>query len=110
MNLKILNILLCVLLSNILGNCTLSPALKMEMIFSGNKTLTFGRRTLEELKSDPDFIAAYGSIPLFKARKRENSGWISLIKYMPELMRICVKSMYPDGPVTEIWLQHSWRF
>ncbi len=40
---------------------------------NANKELTFGPETLEKLKSDPNFIAVYGSIPAFKSSRRKRT-------------------------------------
>jgi hypothetical protein len=100
MNLKILNILLCVLLSNILGNCTLSSGSQNGDDILGNETLTFGPGTLEELKSDPDFIAAYGSIPSLGSSEERKQWLDKLDKVYAGVNADMSKYMYPDGPVT----------
>jgi hypothetical protein len=100
MNLKILNILLCVLLSNILGNCTLSSGSQNGDDILGNETLSFGPGTLEELKSDPDFIAAYGSIPSFGSSEERKQWLDKLDKAYAGVNADMSKYMYPDGPVT----------
>jgi hypothetical protein len=51
--------------------------------------LTFDPKTLDKLKSNPDFIAAYGSIPAFKTSEERKSGLIRLIKYLAEPFRKC---------------------
>ena len=51
MNLKMLNILLCVILANILGNCALGSSSQNGEDILENETLNFGPETLNELKS-----------------------------------------------------------
>jgi hypothetical protein len=100
MNLKILNILLCVLLSNIIGNCTLSSGSQNGDDILGNETLTFGLGTLEELKSDPNFIAAYGTIPTFGSIEERKQWLDTLDKVYAGVNAEMSEYMYPDGPVT----------
>lgn len=119
MGLKILNILLCVILVNIVGNCVSGSCSQNEdgiMENSSNNTsesvdnssqrvpLTFGPETLNKLKSNPDFIAAYGSIPAFTTSE-ERDQWIgNLSKIMEEVSgnfdQEMSKYFYPNGPVT----------
>ncbi|AKB54979.1 hypothetical protein [Methanosarcina barkeri] len=66
--------------------------------------LTFGPETLDKLKSGPDFIAAYGSIPAFGSSE-ERDQWIdTLSKIMEEINANFDHEMsrysYPNGPVT----------
>jgi hypothetical protein len=73
--------------ANILGNCTLSSCSQNGDGFTENSSnnnsenvdhipqrlpLTFGPETLNKLKNNPDFIAAYGSIPAFTTSKERS--------------------------------------
>ncbi|HEY3362543.1 MAG TPA: hypothetical protein VGK06_12200 [Methanosarcina sp.] len=62
--------------------------------------LTFGPGTLDELKSNPDFIAAYGSIPTF-ATSEERQQWLDKLNnvYQGAISKMS-KYEYPNGPVT----------
>ncbi len=62
--------------------------------------LTFGPETLDKLKSDPNFIAAYGSIPSFSALE-ERKQWLDKLNnvYQGAISEIS-KYEYPNGPVT----------
>lgn len=62
--------------------------------------LTFGPGTLDKLKSNPDFIAAYGSIPAF-SNQDDRKQWLDKLDniyhmVIPEMS----KYEYPNGPVT----------
>ena len=78
MNLKMLNILLCVILANILGNCALGSSSQNGEDILENETLNFGPETLNELKSNPNFIAAYGNIPAFGSLE-ERKKWLDTL-------------------------------
>lgn len=67
------------------------------------KELTFGPETIDKLKSNPDFIAAHGSIPTF-ATSEERKQWLDKLdkvytkankNYKTEIS----KYFYPTGPV-----------
>jgi hypothetical protein len=114
MSLKILNIVLCIILVNIMGNCALGSCSQFMENSSNNTSenldnitqripLTFGPGTLEELKSNPDFIAAYGSIPAF-GNSEERDQWIDTLgtiinevngNFEGEMS----KYFYPNGPI-----------
>lgn len=119
MSLKILNILLCAILVSIIGNCisgSCSQSGDGIMENSNNNTsenidnisqrapLTFGPGTLEELKNNPDFIAAYGSIPAF-ATSEERDKWIDTLGTIIDGINAnfdqeMYKNFSPNGPVT----------
>jgi hypothetical protein len=125
MNLKILNIVLFVMLVNILGNCTLGSCSQNGGSFTENSSnntenlnnntenlnnipqrlpLTFGPGTFDELKKDPNFIAAYGSIPTF-ATSEERDQWIDELYNVikgenANFDQEMSKYFYPNGPVT----------
>ncbi|WP_141241542.1 hypothetical protein [Methanosarcina spelaei] len=66
--------------------------------------LTFGPETLDKLKKDTNFIAAYGSIPAFETSE-ERDQWIDTLgKIMEEINANFDNEMskysYPNGPVT----------
>ncbi len=66
--------------------------------------LTFGPETFDKLKSDPNFIAAYGSMPPFSTSE-ERDQWIdNLSDIMKEVNanfdQEMSKYFYPNGPVT----------
>lgn len=100
MCLKILNIKLSVILVLILGNCSICSCAQNGDDTMNNAKLTFGPETLDGLKSNPDYIAAYGSIPKF-SNSEERQQWLDKLDNLyqgtnPEMS----KYMYPDGPVT----------
>ncbi|WP_292371350.1 hypothetical protein [Methanosarcina sp. UBA411] len=119
MGLKISYILLCVVVVNILGNCVSGSCSQngdgiVENSSNNNSEnadntpqrlpLTFGPETLDKLRSDPDFIAAYGSIPAFETSE-ERDQWIDTLgKIMEEINanfdHEMSKYSYPNGPVT----------
>lgn len=100
MSLKILNIALSVILVNILWNCALGSCSQNGDDTTDNITLTFGPETLIELKSQPNFIAAYGSIPSF-ATLEERMQWLDKLNNVyQETISEMSKYMYPNGPVT----------
>ncbi len=62
--------------------------------------LTFGPETLNKLKKDPNFIAAYGSIPTFGSSE-EREQWLGKLNNVyQEAISEMSKYMYPNGPVT----------
>jgi hypothetical protein len=67
------------------------------------KELTFGPGTFKELKSDPDFIAAYGSIPSLGSLEERKKWIISLdkiyVKVKDNHKTKMSKLFYPTGPV-----------
>ncbi|PAV11282.1 hypothetical protein ASJ81_10865 [Methanosarcina spelaei] len=100
MSLKILNIALSIILVNILWNCALGSCSQNGDDTTNNITLTFGPETLIELKSQPNFIAAYGSIPSF-ATSEERMKWLDKLNNVyQETISEMFKYMYPNGPVT----------
>lgn len=119
MSLKILNIMLCVMFVNILGNCALGSCSQNGDGFTENSSnnnsenvgnipqrlpLTFGPETFDKLKSDPNFIAAYGRIPTFKSSE-EREQWIGTLgKVMDQVdanfEQEMSKYFYPNGPFT----------
>lgn len=100
MSLKILNIALSVILVNILWNCALGSCSQNGDDTTDNITLTFGPETLIELKSQPNFIAAYGIIPSF-ATSEERMQWLDKLNNVyQETISEMSKYMYPNGPVT----------
>jgi hypothetical protein len=100
MSLKTLNIVLSVLLVNILWNCALVSCSQNGDNNTNNVTLTFGPETLVELKSQPDFIAAYGSIPSF-TNSEEKMQWLDKLNNVyQESISEMSKYMYPNGSVT----------
>jgi hypothetical protein len=69
-----------------------------------NLPLTFGPETINKLKSDPNFIAAYGNIPSFTTSE-ERYRWVdSLGEVMDEVeasfKQELSKYFYPNGPIT----------
>jgi hypothetical protein len=62
--------------------------------------LTFGPETLDKLKSSPDFISAYGSIPAFTTSE-ERKQWLDKLNnvYQGAISEMS-KYEYPNGPVT----------
>ena len=106
MNLKMLNILLCVILANILGNCALGSSSQNGEDILENETLNFGPETLNELKSNPNFIAAYGNIPAFGSLE-ERKKWLDTLDLIYTEVNTEVnanereisKYFYPDGPI-----------
>lgn len=119
MNLKMLNIVLCFMLVNILGNCAFGSCSQNGDSIMGNQSnnnsenaeniqkslpLTFGPRTLDELKSNPDFIAAYGSIATFSTLE-ERKQWIDKLGNIVDQLNAnfaqeMSKYFYPNGPIT----------
>jgi len=119
MNLKISNVILIAILANILGNCTLGFCSQnrtdIKSNFSNNsdnsedtnnmQLVPFsGSQTLDKLKSDPDFIAAYGSIPTFVSldeRKKWDNRLANIIEEVNGNFDMEMsKYFYPNGPVT----------
>lgn len=99
MNLKILNIVLCVMLVNILGNCTLGAGSQYRGNLLENESFTF--ITLEELKQDPYFIATYGRIPVFESME-ERKQWLDTIHEIYDEVntdREMSKYLSPNGPI-----------
>lgn len=62
--------------------------------------LTFGPETFDKLKSDPNFIAAYGSIPSFSTSEERKQWLDTLDELYSESNSEMSKYMYPNGPVT----------
>ncbi len=65
--------------------------------------LTFGPRTLDKLKNDTDFIAAYGSIPNFSSLA-ERDQWINTLGKITDEVngnfdQEMSKYFYPKGPI-----------
>ncbi|MDQ1254238.1 MAG: hypothetical protein QG646_3464 [Euryarchaeota archaeon] len=62
--------------------------------------LTFGPETINKLKSDPNFIAAYGNIPSFTTSE-ERKQWLDKLNnvYQGAISEMS-KYEYPNGPVT----------
>lgn len=68
--------------------------------------LTFGPETLEELKNDPNFIAAYGNMPAFGSLE-ERKKWLDTLDLIYTEVNIEVnaneremsKYFYPNGPI-----------
>ncbi|MDY9926816.1 hypothetical protein [Methanosarcina sp.] len=68
--------------------------------------LTFGPGTFDELKKDPNFIAAYGNIPTFSTSE-EREKWLDALDKVYTEVNIEVnaneremsKYFYPDGPI-----------
>jgi hypothetical protein len=65
-----------------------------------NLPLTFGPETINKLKSDPNFIAAYGNIPSFTTSE-ERKQWLDKLNnvYQGSISEMS-KYEYPNGPVT----------
>jgi hypothetical protein len=114
MGLKILNIVFIVTLVYILGNCALGFCSQNRDGTTNNSSnnfenvdniqqslpLTFSPETLDKLRSNPDFIAAYGSIPAF-SNQDDRKQWLDRLNNVyhatiPEMS----KYEYPNGPVT----------
>lgn len=90
------------LLTMLLVGMVLMPAASAQE--NATKELTFGPETLDELKNDPNFIAAYGNIPTF-ANSEERKQWIDLLgKVMDQINANFEQEMskyfYPNGPFT----------
>lgn len=62
--------------------------------------LTFGPETINKLKSDPNFIAAYGNIPSF-ATSEERKQWLDKLNnvYQGAISEMS-NYMYPNSPIT----------
>lgn len=88
------------MLVSILWNCALGSCSQNGDDTTNNVTFTFGPETLIELKSQPNFIAAYGSIPSF-ATSEERRQWLDKLNnvYQGTISEMS-KYMYPNGPVT----------
>lgn len=88
------------MLVNILWNCALGSCSQNGDDTTNNVTFTFGPETLIELKSQPSFIAAYGSIPSF-ATSEERRQWLDKLNdvYQGSISEMS-KYEYPNGPVT----------
>jgi hypothetical protein len=100
MYLKILNIALCVVLVTILWNCDLGSCSQNGDDVTENITLSFGPKTLDELKNNSNFIAAYGKIPSFGSLE-ERKQWLNkLDEVYTGTNAEMSKYMYPNGPVT----------
>lgn len=63
------------------------------------KELTFGPETLDKLKKDPNFIAAYGNIPLFITYEERKQWLDTLDQIYSESNSEMSKYVYPNGPV-----------
>ncbi|WP_410507937.1 hypothetical protein RSJ42_14240 [Methanosarcina hadiensis] len=106
MNLKMLNILLCITLSNFLVICALGSSSQNGEDILENETLNFGPETLNELKKDPNFIAAYGNISAFGSLE-ERKKWLDTLDLIYTEVNIEVNAneremseyFYPDGPI-----------
>jgi len=76
------------------------PAVSEQENTTENATLTFGPGTLDELKNNPDFIAAYGSIPAFRTLE-EREQWLDTLENVyQDVIPKMSEYMYPKGPVT----------
>ena len=62
--------------------------------------LTFGPETINKLKSDPNFIAAYGNIPSFTTLE-ERQQWLDKLNnvYQGAISEMS-NYLYPNGPIT----------
>jgi len=62
--------------------------------------LTFGPETINKLKSDPNFIAAYGNIPSFTTSE-ERKQWLDKLNNVHQgAISEMLKYEYPNGPIT----------
>ncbi|KKG18122.1 hypothetical protein EO98_14400 [Methanosarcina sp. 2.H.T.1A.6] len=80
------------------------PAVSAQEVIE--QKLTFGPETLNELKSNPNFIAAYGNMPAFSTSE-ERKKWLDILDLIYTEVNIEVnaneremsKYFYPDGPI-----------
>lgn len=71
-----------------------------EITENTGKELTFGPETLDELKSKPDFIAAYGRIPAFTTFEEREQWLDTLDEIYSGSNSEMSEYMYPNGVVT----------
>ncbi|KAF5036386.1 hypothetical protein DSECCO2_575600 [anaerobic digester metagenome] len=94
----VLSLLLATML---LMSMAVVPAVSAQEVIE--QKLTFGPETLEELKNDPNFIAAYGNIPTFESLEEREKWLDTLDKIYTEVNDNFEKEMskyfYPNGPV-----------
>lgn len=114
MGLKILNIVFIVTFIYILANCALCSCSQNRDGTLNNSSnnfentdntqqslpLTFGPETLDKLRSDPNFIAAFGNIPAF-SNQNDKKQWLDRLNniYHATIPEIS-KYEYPNGPVS----------
>ncbi|AKB83249.1 hypothetical protein MSBR3_2671 [Methanosarcina barkeri 3] len=87
------------LLVMLLASIALIPAASAQENAT-KKDLSFGPETLDKLKNDPNFIAAYGSIPSFGSSEEREKWLDKLDKIYSESNSEMSEYMYPNGPVT----------
>lgn len=90
-----------ILILTMLVGIALIPAVSAQE--NATKELTFGPETLDELKKDPNFIAAHGSIPAF-ATSEERKQWLDKLdkiytKANKDYEKGMSKYFSPDSPV-----------
>jgi len=91
------------LLVMLLASIALIPAASAQENAT-KKDLSFGPETLDELKKNTNFIAAYGSIPALETSEERQQWLDTLGKIMEEINanfdHEMSKYSYPNGPVT----------
>lgn len=72
----------------------------IEITANKDKELTFGPGTLDELRNDPNFIAAYGRIPSFETLEERKQWLDALDEIYSGSNSEMSEYMYPNGVVT----------
>src|SRR5690606_18501032 len=93
-----------VLLAAMLLSMAIVPAVSAQEAIE--QKLNFGPETLNELKNDPNFIAAYGNIPTFESLE-EREKWLDTLDKIYTEVNIEINAseremseyFYPDGPI-----------